>query len=705
MNFVFLSLNCRWRGYLSGAIIILLASSTTGLAQSVNKFRREAQYLRDAVLKDHFNPHAIDDTFSADVYKTFLDELDSRKLYFMESDFDKIKKYETSLDDELNGKSWVFLDEASALYKKALTRSEGIINDILQKPFSWQKEDSLRRDSLQWAKSEEQYYQQWVRWLKYKTLDKLYKARNQLATDDASFISKNEPGIRKKLLNYEIQQLHRILDHPLGFENYVANAFFKTIASRFDPHTTYLSIVDVANFLSSVSTEGYSFGLVLEENEEGEVIISHLVPGGPAWKSGELHTSDVLTYIHRTNQEPVDLYGMDAEEVTKMLEEDGFNYMELTIRNKSGVEKTVRLRKEKIQLEENVVRSVILEGKEKRIGYISLPGFYADMGDEGGRCANDVAKEVVKLNKEKIDGLILDIRYNGGGSMAEALDMAGIFIDEGPLGVLKTKDGKLVTLKDNNRGTVYDGPLLVMVNKLSASASEFLAAALQDYHRAVIVGACTYGKATAQRLFPLSPAARPGGALLDNKGSGYLKITLEKIYRVTGKTAQKRGIIPDVILPDVLDGLKVGEAYEPNALPADSIDKRTYCKPLRPLPVKALRDSSIARTDTSQIFKKITSISQFLQQNYSGERYTPLVWGKFVQYKQKPEQELGVLESVLEMRKIPYTVANHASDLKRMEVDEFMAEMNKQWVKNLSGDVYLAEAFRIICDYIVLVNR
>ncbi|NJM24351.1 MAG: hypothetical protein HC859_01310 [Bacteroidia bacterium] len=407
-------------------------------------------------------------------------------------------------------------------------------------------------------------------------------------------------------------------------------ATFNLVAAAFDAHTRYITASAFEDFISAISAEGLSFGLGLEENERGEIVIEHLVPGGPAWKSGELNTSDVLVRLKVGNNPAMEMYGLGLDDVDGLI--DDLNQTEV----RYGPQNRWQDHNRETQ-----------EGAD-RIGRQCGPQFPVTWPEDNRlyiaarvlhrfpeRCqwqaqCQCVAQEIVKLKREGIDGLILDVRFNGGGSLKEAMDLAGIFIDQGALAISKDREGNLNTLKDAYRGTVYDGPLLVLTNRLSASASEFLAAALQDHHRAIIFGSPTYGKATAQQIIPINPAATTlEEGLTKRSGNGFVVLTTQKTYRVTGLTAQMQGVKPDICVPDILEALDIYESSQPLALSADSVQKKVYYYPAAPLPLAELNRRSKARTDTSTIFKGIGDLTLLLQLTMAGGERIPLSWNEF----------------------------------------------------------------------------
>jgi carboxyl-terminal processing protease len=427
-----------------------------------------------------------------------------------------------------------------------------------------------------------------------------------------------------------------------------------------------------------------------------------LVPGGPAWKTGDIHKEDEILQLQWKGKAPIDVSTVSVEEVYAMLARSNHDELLVKVKKPDGTIRTITLRKEKIETEEDIVKGFLLAG-EKKVGYIALPDFYTQWEDEkGSGCANDVAKEIIKLKKENPEGLILDLRYNGGGSLYEALQLCGIFIDDGALVGVKEKDGKLTFGKDPNRGTIYDGPLVIMVNTQSASASELVAAALQDYNRAVIVGSPTYGKATMQLVFPLDSNAKHDG----RSSNGYVKITTGKLFRLTGETAQRNGVIPDILLPDAFDGLEFSEKFMPYVLPADTARKNNYYKPLPFLPFTALKEKSKERISIDPYFTDLVKhIIKRKEEMATGKVTIPLRPDAFEKWdKEKEALEAAIEDEETTASKI-FTVANHSMEKERLQNNEYAAALNKYAMESVLADVYIQEAFSIITDLIKLQKK
>lgn len=682
--------------------VLLVLIGFAALAQSPVSVQQEASQFKKNLLEHHVGPRPIDDAFSKDAFDLFLKQLDPNRHYFSQKDIAQISAYRNTIDDEINGSSWQLLPEVTQRLSKNLKSIKTIIEQHTAKPFDFSK-DELYYSNKEWPADEKEMQTRWLQHLKVETLNELIRLKKSQSANDAKFLQTKEVEARSNTKKSAIRSVQRIVEHPMGFEDYVASLYLRAIGLAFDPHSVHLSYSEMNDYITSLGTEGYYFGITITENERGEMIIDELTPGGAAWRSGIVQSGDVIEKVRWGANEWIEVSGMSRGELNDLLMESNHVVMEFVLREGSGVRKNVVLKKEKMESDDNVVKSLILAGK-KRIGYISLPGFYsAWSGSESSRCANDVAKEILKLKKENIDGLILDVRFNGGGSLYEAVAMAGIFIDAGPMGMIKDNTGVVNSIKDMNRGTVYDGPLVLMVNGLSASASEFLAAALQDYKRAVVVGSTTYGKATGQRIFPMQPGKVELDHTLDiNSGWGFSTITAMKIYRVTGKTAQKYGVTPDILIPDLYDLAGLGESHATGALSSDSVKKKAYYTPLNPLPVQELRSKSNLRVSASEAFTLTGECSKEIGAFQQKLDTVSLSWPEYRRIADRRTALFSRLQEMSSQRVPPFKINAHAFGQQRLQMDEYAKQQNDSWVEKLSRDISLEEAYFIICDYIAV---
>jgi carboxyl-terminal processing protease len=689
-------------------ILCLLIVSFTAFSQGKN-YRSQVITLKRIIEREHYSPRPVNDNFSADLFDQFMERLDPYKLYFTADDAKLLSAYRNQLDEELNGRQWAFLDKALPLFRERMKKADTLINTILQKPLDLNVPDKLgfSADSLKFAANEQQWKQKWQRWLKFRTVEYLAGICDA-SKGDVKTCLQYEPQAREKTKAAELRSIKKLLQHPAGYDSYMVSMFNETMTNLFDPHTSYMPPAEKEAFETGLGTEGLYFGLSVIENEKGEIELAQLMPGSPAWKCGELNQGDVIVQLAWEGKEPISTEGATAEEVSDILDLDNHTKLDVTVRKTDGILKTVSLVKEKISNDDNMVKGFILKG-EKRIGYIYLPGFYTSF--EGGNvssCANDVAKEIVKLKKENIQALILDVRYNGGGSMQEALDMAGIFIEDGPLALIKDKAGKTTTLRDMNRGTIYDGPLLLIVNGQSASASELLGAVLQDYNRAVVAGGNTFGKGSAQIILPvdtnrLGNFGSRGGPVPEH---GFVKLTVQKFYRVNGTTTQHQGVKPDIILPEIYDELDYAESSFKTALPADTTARNKYYKPLSPLPLAALKQNSSSRVAANPLFEKLRQAGAMLKkQEEAAHGLVPLKWSDYYTSFHKafpmPDRE----EAKKNAAAAKYEVDNTAFDKQQLGANPTGTYMNTQWKQRLLYDIYVHEAWNILNDLIQLTNK
>ena len=660
---------------------------------------------------DHFHVQkpVIDDRFSEKVYDAYLKLLDPRGIYLTKENLNALNTFRHSLDDDPRERSCQLLKVSTAILRQQLQATDSLIKAIRDQGIKLTGTDSVQL-SYQPETVFTENYQEWVkRWKRGLRYQSMYLWVN-LA--DSTMLASDSPTIKSpkqyldKVADKNLCKIQQILNHPHGFEAYIAESFLKAISTAYDPHSLYFSPEEKNSFESSLATDAPSFGLELSENQNGDIQIARLVPGGPAWKSNELHKGDVLIEVDLPGEAEVDLFCTDVATLSSRLSQSRQAVLKLTVKKQDGLIRKVSLLKEKMAVEENIVNSFVLKG-EKNIGYMYLPGFYTEWEDaEAKGCANDVARELIKLQSENIDGLILDLRYNGGGSMYEALDLAGIFIEEGPLSVMKDMTGELSTLKDGNRGTIFDGPLIIMINGASASASEIFASCLQDYNRAIIVGATSYGKSTGQVMLPVNrQIPQDVGRAFGRAGElGYVKTTIHRYYRINGQSHQLEGVVPDVALPDMLSAIITREERHPSALSQDAIDKPLNYDKLEPLPIGELVGKSEVRRKNNRGFRQIQNQRKSLEKLVKGGFSVPFKPGPFARSIQKNNQLLQSLSPDQEIPSQAFTVDNHQFDRLIIQMDNYRKEINARLLDKINKDLYIEEAYHIILDLIELTN-
>lgn len=672
----------------------------TANAQQPDILKQKAVTLKRFLEKNHYQPLVWNDSASERLYNKWIGFLDDEKLIFTKADIAALEPYKTRLDNELNGESWQFFKVSSGLYRKRLLKIDSVIKNILAKPLDFSLNESIQFPFPDFAASEADLQQRWKKYCKWQLLRKIADDNDSVNVSAADFITAEKKMVALQKIQEE-KYIRRLLgDTPAAFEADLRENYLNSIAWCYDPHTTYMNMSVKDEFETRMSASEYSVGFEIEENDKGEPVVSFLQPGGSAWRNGQLHKGDVVTAV-KVGRQFKNIADITEDELEEAFGGNARTDTEIKVRTVTGENKTVKLAKEKISSEEDVVKSYVLQGSSN-IGYINLPGFYSrediDEAKKSGPnydgCANDVSKEIVKLKKDSITGLIIDMRYNGGGSMWEAMQLAGIFIDIGPVASIKDKDGKIQFLKDPNRGTIYDGPLMVLINGASASASEFVAAVLQDYNRALIVGGTTYGKGTAQSIKPMDTAAVIPGKNYED----FVKVTGEKFYRVNGSTTQWKGVEPDITLPDIYDNDAYKEKAAISALQPD-LSKTGIYKPAPALPVAELKSKSAQRVAADPFFKAVNEYAR-LSAAYQKGRTITLTWAAYLaQYK----ESRALLQSIDE-ENLPVSghlpVRNNSFDKERISLSgDYSREVNDTYLQNVSTDPVIREARAIMLDW------
>ena len=480
-------------------ILILLLAGGFFLASSMDKpkndppgkYEKILQYITEMLKEGHYSPKTIDDDFSKKIFIKYFENLDPNKNFFLQEDLVALKKYETKIDDEMKGAPVEFFIAAGNAFNKRMEEAEIIYKEILAQPFVFTIEESIVADpdKIQYSSTLTERKEQWRKWLKYQTLDRYVDLLDirEKNKDSKDFVIKTDTELEKEAREKVIKVMERTFErYKFKFsEEDKFNVFARTITNAMDPHTEFFPPVDKRYFDEQMSGRFSGIGASLIY-DEGNIKINTLLAGSPAWKSGEVQVGDVITKVAQGKEEPVELTGFIVEDAVKLIRGKKGTEIKLTLKKQDGNLKTISLIRDEIVQDETFARSAIVQNGNAKLGYIFLPEFYADFDrPDGSRCYIDVANEIKKLKEEKVDGIIMDLRNNGGGSLYDVVQMVGLFIERGPVVQVKDRDGKPNILEDKNREVMYDGPLAVMVNEFSASASEIFAAAIQDYGRGV----------------------------------------------------------------------------------------------------------------------------------------------------------------------------------------------------------------------------
>lgn len=653
----------------------------------------------------HFQPKEVDDAFSKQVYNLYLKDVDSGKRFYTKSDVDQLKVFEKQLDDEANAGTFRFFDLSVRLMDAAVAKTQTWYREILAEPLDFEKNDVLEADGkkLDWAKDDTELRARWEKWMKYEVLyrinDELDKQEKPDYKGEKKSFGLLEEEQRKKVLDTYDKWFKRLqkTDRTRRLEIYL-----NAVTNVFDPHSGYFSPREKENFDIQMSGKLEGIGARLQSDGE-KTSVTEIVPGGPAWKQGMLQPKDVILKVAQgdSDTESLDVMGWDIDDVVGKIRGAKGTKVTLTIQKPDATVKVITITRDVVIMEEGFAKSLILNenNQQDKVGYIYLPKFYADFTPQGlTSCAADVAKEIEKLKQEKVKGIILDLRGNGGGSLRDVVQMSGLFIEEGPIVQVKNRGRKPEIMTDNDPRVQWGGPLIVMVNGFSASASEILAAAMQDYGRAVIVGSAgTYGKGTVQRFLDLDNATGDNSV----KPLGEMKLTIQKFYRITGRTTQLDGVKPDIVLPDFYNLVDLGERENDYPLESTVIEAVPFNQNAYHIAdLGKLKLASEARVAANQTFNKVNENATRLRKQKDQSQF-PLQAERYRIWNQRQDEEARQFDDLFKPID-GFNLQNLATDLQQIQSDTSRIARNDSWVKDKKKDVQLYEAYHIMQDMIRL---
>jgi len=648
----------------------------------------------------HFNPLQIDDEFSEKVYSLYLKRMDYSKRFFTKEELVKLEGFKSKIDDEVKAQNFEFYTLANSIFDQQLALVQTYYKEILSKPFEFTVSENLESDpdKTEFAANNTQLKESWRKSLKYQVLVRLNdiltveeQAKVKNDTFKTKTIAENEALARKKVLNLHDEWFKRIKQS----DEDKFSLFINAITSVYDPHTQYLPPQDKENFDIGMSGQLEGIGALLQQ-DDGNIKIVSIVPGSPSWLQGELKPNDKILKVAQENQEPVDVVDMKLDDAVKLIRGKKGTKVTLTIKKIDNIIKQITITRDVVILEETYAKSAILikPGTNDKYGYIYLPKFYVDFKktETGRNCAEDVAIELEKLKGESVKGVILDLRENGGGSLPDAVRMAGLFIKRGPIVQVKTKIGPTRILGDEDPTVQYGGPLVILVNAFSASASEILAAAMQDYRRAIIIGTpSTFGKGTVQTVIPLDDQV---GGSYQNLGSlGELLITIQKFYRINGGATQLKGVTPDIIIPDAYSELEIGEREQEYSMPWTKIDAVNYSKWDGIKNFDNIVKVEMARLESDPDISIIKEQSKFLKK----QKDETLVSLKMTDYKKSEKNRTESAKKFDEIaKKQGLVISSLKLDIEKALNDTAKIERNKVWIDELKKDIYLKEAINVV---------
>lgn len=660
--------------------------------------------------QSHYAKVSVDDTFSEEVFDLYIERLDFNKRYLLKKDIDQLQKYKTQIDDEVKSGSYELFDLSLEIIQARYKDAEGYYKEILAKPFDFSQNEEINLDAeeMDFASSKAELKERWRKLLKYQTLSRLH-----------NLIEEQEKEVEKKDGNKEVLTPEKLT--PEQLEEKARNAvkknyddtfvrinklerkdwrtrYINAVANVFDPHTTYFPPKDRADFDMQISGQFEGIGARLSEQPDGYIKIVEIMPGGPSSKQGLLKANDLIIKVGQAEEEPVSVVDMRVDDAVKLIRGKKGTEVRLTVRRPDGNETIIPIIRDVVNIEETFAKSLLLEeeGSRHKTGYIDLPKFYTNFNDRNARtCWRDVAFEIEKLKKEGMTNLILDLRRNGGGSLPDAIKMTGLFIEEGPVVQVKGRNDNPYVYRDTDPTVQWDGPLVVLVNSQSASASEILAAAIQDYKRGIIMGSTsTYGKGTVQSFIYLDQSLQQHPEL---QPMGAVKLTTQKFYRINGGATQLKGVIPDIVLPDPYKYLDIGEKEYEYSMAWDEIqplEYKTWVSTGAYLN-KAIEKSN-KRIAEDPVFSLIEENAKRVKQNRDINDY-PLQLEAYQAYREKEKAAADKYEDIYQ-KADGLKVYNPETDLAFIGSEESRTKINKEWIEAVEKDPYVFEAMKVLKD-------
>ena len=683
-------------------------SFTSNSSKESDKDQKILQLVSYILDEGHYVDKELDDEFSSKVFQTYIEMIDPYKRYFYKSDIDRFKEFEYLIDDQFKSSDLTFFNLTHETLLKRIKESKEIYTSVFSSPFNYKVDEFLTVSTDEdFVTSKSELTDRWRKTFKYYTLNNL----NDLLTEndsinslvknnqDFNFIIKDfEEKSRASSLEFcnEVYQYYSDRSRQEWFSEYV-----NSIVYQFDPHTFYFNPDDKEDFDVDMSGNYAGIGARLQQKMD-KISVVELISGGPAWRQNELEVGDILLKVRQTDQEtPVSIVGMRIKDAVKLIKGPIESSVILTIKKVDGQIVDLQIPRDIVQLEETYAKSSIVERSNSKYGLINLPKFYFDFEDYSERnAASDIKKEIIRLKEQGIEGLILDLRNNGGGGLKPAVDMAGLFIEEGPIVQVQSFEKKKEILKDRDRSIVWEGPLVILVNEFSASSSEILAAAMQDYERAIIIGSNqTYGKGTVQNVVDLNRMIRSN----TNGDMGAFKFTIQKYYRINGGSVQLEGVKSDIVIPNRYSYIDFGEKEQDNPLEWDKITPVDYTPWTSNFDYSSAIQKSKIRIESNEYLKLIDSNAKWIKtvrdtEDFSLNYFTYSDKIKADELTAKSFDKLKDFNTDLEFKSLPY-------EIMLFEKDSTLKLKRNRWHKNLSKDLYIDEALNVLTDLKISYNN
>ena len=691
-------------GFIISGIISLViyfeVSNVNFSSDEPNKDRLLVDLVSYVLDKLHYDPQIINDDFSIKVYDDFIHAVDSQKRFLLKSDLELFSQYRLSIDDQINTSEITFFNVVHETLKTRIDEVESFYNEILEVPFNFQinEEINLDYENLEYAENTNELKKIWRKRLKLSALDG-YASKKEINDEEKEDVEKKilsdseiEKESRTSIANNlkDFFQFNSELERADWFSIYL-----NSIVSQFDPHTSYFAPEAKEIFDQNISGKFQGIGARLFKRNQ-QVEISEIIIGGPVWRDNLLNVGDIIIAVAQSiEEEPIEISLMKLSDATDLIKGEKGTNVFLTVKRVDGGIEQVEITRDVVELEETYAKSSIIKDDSNVYGLINLPRFYVDFADYGERnAASDIKNEILGLKSKGINGLILDLRNNGGGSLKTVVDITGFFIEKGPVVQVKSIGGRKEILRDNDPSVIWDGPLVILVNEFSASASEILAAALQDYNRAIILGSKqTYGKGTVQNVIDLNNVI--SGNTYGDLGS--LKITTDKFYRVNGGSTQLEGVKSDLIFPNRYSYIDIGEKDLENPLSWDKIDPAKYDNSVKIFNYSQAITNSIDRISQNEYFSLIDQHAKLIKSKQD-DKTISLDYKSYKEDREKFKSQTDKLKIIEEFIS-PYLFEWNENNLNsNSSYNDDMKEKRDRWIETLEKDIYVDEAMNLLKD-------
>ena len=649
--------------------------------------------------RGHYDPETIDDAFSESVFMNYIESMDGQHRFFIQADLNNFNQYKTKLDDQIKGSELDFFDYTHQKYIQRQDQIKAFYKPLLERPFDFSLDEEIDLDyeKMGYAESLSELKNVWIKYFKLSTLG-IYSDNKEEELKkhklDSTYVMLSDVDLEKQAreITRENMDVYFEVRNDLQRKDYFST-YLNAIATQFDPHTFYFAPQEKERFDTNISGKFEGIGARLQKKNQ-QIRIVEVISGGPVWRNKLLEVEDIIMKVAQENEEPVDISGMRIDDVVKLIKGPKGTKVYLTVKHVDATVEIIPITRDVVELEDAFAKSSIILKGEKKYGIIHLPKFYIDFKDyEQRNAASDVQKEIEKLKKENVEGIILDLRNNGGGSLQTVVDMTGFFIKDGPVVQVKSTGGKKQVLSDTDSSVSWVGPLVLMVNEFSASASEIIAAALQDYKRAVVIGSKqTFGKGTVQNVIDLNQIISKNtyGDL------GALKLTTEKFYRINGGSTQLEGVKSDVVFPGRYTYIDTGEKAQDKPLSWDKISPASFQTWESTLNFDYALEQSKKRIASNSYMMLIDEQAKWIKSQQDENTYS-LNYENFINERKNRIEETSKYDKLDEF-KSPFKLETLKVDLPGLEKDTDLKESRLRWEKDLSKDIYLYEAVNVLED-------